>query len=134
VSKSEGRPLSGSTASRPLSGSTASVGARFTLHDDAGPRKMLTLVKVANGGRKHIMNDGTEWNASWGKPWGIRDVYYHGDRVYPALPEDEARVRRRKAVAACRRMVGGLDFDRMPNEAIQAIIEACCPWQKESDK
>ena len=125
MSKSEGRPLSGSTAS---------VGARFTLHDDAGPRKMLTLVKVANGGRKHIMNDGSEWSASWGKPWGIRDVSYHGDRVYLALPEDEARVRRRKAVAACRMMVGGLDFDRMPNEAIQAIIEACRPWQKESDK
>ena len=125
MSKSEGRPLSSATAS---------VGDMFTVHDSAGPRKMLTLAKISNGGRKHIMNDGTEWNASWGKPWGIRDVFYHGDRVYPALPEDEARVRRRKAVAACRGMVGGLDFDRMPNEAIQAIIEACRPWQKESDK
>ena len=125
MSKSEGRPLSSATAS---------VGDMFTVHDSAGPRKVLDLVRIANGGRKLVMHDGTEWSASWGKPWGTRDAYYQGDRVYPTLPEDETRIFRRKAVAACRRMVGCLDFDRMPNEAIQAIIEACRPWQKESDK
>lgn len=119
---------------RPLSRTTASVGDRLTVRDSAGPRKILTLVKVANGGRKLVMHDGTEWSASWGKPWGTKDACYLGDRVYPTLPEDETRIFRRKVVAAGRIMVGGLDFDRMPNEAIQAIIEACRPWQKESDK
>ena len=125
MSKSEGRPLSSATAS---------VGDMFTVHDSAGPRKVLDLVRIANGGRKLVMHDGTEWSASWGKPWGTRDAYYQGDRVNPAKPGDDARIFRRKVVAAGRIMVGGLDFDRMPNEAIQAVIEACRPWQKENGK
>ena len=126
--------MSNDNEGRSLSNPTARVGDKFTVHDDAGPRKVLDLVRIANGGRKLVMHDGTEWSASWGKPWGTRDAYYQGDRVYPAKPGDDARIFRRKVVAAGRIMVGGLDFDRMPNEAIQAVIEACRPWQKENGK
>ena len=107
------------------------AGAKYTVHDDKGPLRVLTVAKVVRN--KVIMADASEWeDRDGGAPWQLRDQsYYRGETIRMHQPEHDARIARRKLANLARRMVENVDLVQMPDEVIRALIEFVRPWQTE---